>query len=259
MKKVDREKTVPSIQTYDKSLLAPLGKLRWSNKYDCPAGYEYNDDGYVETNENHLQITVNMMPHLIGAIGEYGILYQNALAFRALNPNKHRDYIEPVLSNKFRTVYFRMPNRVLLVKALDDAYSVDSLGDVLSTLHRGIFSFHSIWYNRDCPIGNRKKIFSKMREDFIDSVRNDMTIDTKYKTVCVAECTEESLHVIKVYWRSIGLDRKSRTSFALSEALESLATSGVERTTIKELCEISGLSRNTVGELLSKNDHYDTV
>ena len=254
MKRINKISTVPSIQKTSTDLLATLGKIKWTNRYDCPDGYEYNEDGYVETNENYLQISINMMPYLLTALGEYELLYQNAIAFRALNPNKHMDIIRPALQYKYKASFYKEPNRLVLEKALSDAYDVNDLGSILPKLHRGIFSFHSVWYSKDCSIGGRKKIYVILRDDFIDRVRSFMPINTKFKTACVAEESEESMHVVNVYWRNRGLDRKDRTTMALAEALESMAEEGIESATISEICKVAGLSRNTVGELLKTNE-----
>jgi hypothetical protein len=253
MKLSDKISVIPSVLAYNNGLLASMGKLKWSNKYDCPEGYEYNEYGYVETNENHLQITISMMPFLLPSIGEYEVLYQNAVAFRALNPGKHADYIESALSYKFKTSYYREPDNDILQEALKNAFSVDSLGDILPKMHRSIFSFHSVWRKKDCTLENRKQIYGILRNEFIDKVRSMMTTDTKFKTICVAEATDKSFHIIGKYWESIGMDRKDRTAHALAEALESMAADGIENTTIEEICRVAGLSRSTVGKLLNNN------
>lgn len=249
MKKNDKISSVPAIQLPEKNMLATIGKIKWTNRYDCPSGYEYNDDGYVETDENYLQISVSMMPYLLNDVGEEEILFQNALALRILNPNKVSDIIEMVLKYKYKASYYVLPNESLLKKAINRAYSVVSLGEVINKLHRSIFSFQSIWCSKDCTIGGKKQIYGILRDEFIDKVRSFMPIHTKFKTSCVAEETEESEYAVNVYWKNTGLDRKNRSRQAVVEALELLAQEGIENVTLAEIGVIAGLSRKTVGEI----------
>lgn len=249
MKKNDKISSVPAIQLPEQSMLAVIGKIKWTNRYDCPAGYSYNEDGYVETDENYLQISVCMMPYLLGAIGEEEILFQNALALRILNPNKVKDHISTVLKYKYKASYYVMPNEVILNKAIDRAYDIVSLGEVINNVHRSIFSFQSIWCSKECTVGGKKQIYGILRDEFIDKVRSFMPIHTKFKTTCVAEETEESEYAVNVYWKNTGLDRKNRSRQAVVEALELLAQEGIENVTLAEIGAIAGLSRKTVGEI----------
>lgn len=251
-KKQDTNASLPSLYSGKLDLLKTLGRIKWSNKHDCPAGYNYNEDGFVVTNENHLQISVNMMPYILTTLGEYQTLYQNTLALRVLNPNKQQCLVEEIIKYKFSVSFGRKPNTDILNKAIENAYAEISLSNVIANLHRSIFSFQSIWYSKDCSIGGRKQIYGILRDEYIDSVRSVMPIDTKFKTRCVADTTSESDHVVNVYWKHRGLDRKARSIHAMMEALEKLVDEGSQQVSIKSLCDMSGLSRNTIVNIIDK-------
>lgn len=252
MSKKTKDLTIPSIQLPSKNILDTIGAIKWTNRYDCPNGYTFNEDGYVETDENYLQVNVSMMPFLLNAIGEEEVMYQNALALRVLNPNKHFDIVRLLIKYKFKSSYGREADTDKLQKAVERAYEVTDLGGVLKDMHRSIFSFQSIWCSRDCTVGGRKKIFGLLRDDYINRVRNYMTIETKFKTACVMDATNETEYAVNEYWKHTGLDRKTRSKQAVMEALEYLLSTGRESFTIVELAEVAGISRKTTAAILNE-------
>jgi len=235
-------------------LLPFFGKIKWSNKYDCPVGYEYNADGYVETKENYIQVSVNMMPRLLNEMGEYHLLYQNAIALMVLNPDKGIDRVGIALKYKFNSSIGRFPNNTVLESALSDAYSTKSLGSVLHKMNKSIFSFYSVWYKKGCDIGGRAQIRGVIRNEVINRTRSFMPVNTKFKTACVMKSTEESEYAVNIYWKENDLDKQARIKQAVVEAIEELASDGVESTTIKEIGQVAGLSRNTVSRVLRNKD-----
>lgn len=251
-KKNEKISIVPAIPTMSRNLADLIGNIRWTNRHDCPEGYVFNDDGYVQTEENRLQVTVNMLPFLLNALGEYGVLYQNAIALRMLNHNKPRDLIQDVLKYKFNTSYYRKPDPLILAKAVNDAYSLESIGAELPKLHTGIFCFHDIWYSKDCTEGGRKQIQKLLRNDYIDKSRQLMSIDTKYKTKEVAAFVDESLHAVNCYWVKTGLDKKNRTIQSVVESVDKLKSIGIEDYTYNDIARLSGLSRKTIGLTLKE-------
>ncbi len=248
--KKDKISIVPAILTMSKNVLDIIGDIRWTNRHDCPEGYVFNEDGYVQTEENRLQVSVNMMPFMLSSLGEFGVLYQNAIALRMLNHNKPMDIIQDVLKYKFNSSYYRKPDPVLLAQAITAAYSIDSIAEVLKDLHSGIFSFYDIWYSKDCTEGSRKQIQKLMRDKYIDESRQLMTIDTKFKTQDVADFTDASLHAVNCYWTKTGLDKKNRTIQSVVESIGKLKSLGVGNYTYKDISELSGLSRKTIGTTL---------
>lgn len=248
MRKSNKTNVVPTIPGMSGNVLDLIGSIRWTNRHDCPEGYEFNEDGYVQTNENRLQVSVNMMPFLLTTLGEYGVLYQNAIALRILNHNKQSDVIRDVLRYRFRTSYYRMPDPIVLATAVNDAYKLSSLGEVLHTLHTSIFCFHDIWYSKDCTEGGRKQIQQLLRKEYIERSRQLMSIDTKFKTAEVAAFTDESLYAVNCYWSSTGLDKKNRTIQAVIESINQLKEQGIVKYTYEDISRISGLSKRIIGE-----------
>jgi len=251
-KKTDKISIVPAIPAMSRNILDIIGTIRWTNRHDCPEGYAFNEDGYVQTDENRLQVSVNMLPFLLPTLGEYGVLFQNAVALRMLNHNKPRDIIQDVLKYKFNTSYYRKPDPLLLAKAVSDAYCLDSLSEVLPKMHTSIFCFHDIWYSKDCTEGGRKQIQKLLRNDYIDKSRQLMSIDTKYKTKEVAAFVDESLHAVNCYWTKTGLDKKNRTIQSVIESVDKLKSIGIENYTYNDIARLSGLTRQTIGLTLKE-------
>lgn len=257
--KKDKISIVPSIQQPNGNLLDAIGKVRWTNKHDCPDGYVFNDSGYVQTDDNRLQISVNMMPFMLPSIGEFGVLYQNAIALRILNHNKQIDIIKQLLKYRFYKAYFRLPDMDILDKAVEAAYALNSVSDIVGTLNKSIFCFHDIWYSESCTEGSRKQIQKLLRNDYIDKSRQLMTIATKYKTKDVAEFADTTLYAVNCYWSDTGLDKNTRTIYSVIEAIEELSRDG-KKVTTREIAATAGMSGQTtrgVAKMIDIKNMFD--
>lgn len=235
-----------------KSLLETMGSIKWTNLHDCPTGYKWNEDGWVQTEVPYLQVTVNMLPYLLSKLGEEEILYQNMLALRYLN-TKGVDELKKALTYKFRMSYFRQPDTVVLNNAVVKAYRIDCLSEVISVLNRDIFAFYDIWYSTECTVHGRKQIQSIIRQEYIERSRNLMPICSKYKTQEVMEFADVSRYAVDLHWKMTGLDKTTRTGRAIGEAFEELMQKhGMFDITQQMIADTAGVSVRTLQSHLTK-------
>lgn len=239
---------------YPKSMLETLGSIKWTNVNDLPGGYMWNEDGWVQTKQPYLQVRVNMLPFMIKKLGEEELLYQNMLALRYLN-TKGKAELTSVLRYKYRMSYYREPEEVVLNRAVNRAYAVDKLVDVIKDLESDIFSFHDIWYSKECTLKGRKQIQAIIKQEYIERSRELMTISTKYNTKCVMEFADVSKYTVDKHWKLIGLNKKGRTTKAIGDAIQYLIEDegkDIFSLTQKEIAEIAGISERSL------RDHYNS-
>lgn len=234
------------------SILTTIGKVKWTNSHDCPTGYEWNEDGWIQTDTQILQVSVNMLPYMLNKIGEQQLLYQNLIALRYLN-NKGRVELTQALDYKFKMSYFKSVDPKLLKEAVAMAYDVTDLNSILITLSKDIFKFHDVWYSRDCTFTGRKQIQALIRQEYIERSRELMSIGTKYKTEEIMNFADVSKYAVDKHWKLIGLDKTSRTGRAIAEAVELLLESNeLVNITQEMVAEIAGISRRTLNTHLQK-------
>lgn len=236
-----------------KSLVDTIGSIKWTNTHDCPPGYVWNEEGWVQTHEPYLQVCVNTLPYLIKELGEEGLLYQNLLALRYLN-TKGKEELISALKFNFRMNFFRYPDELLLSKAAKRAYDVDKLMDVLPSLHKNIFSLYDIWYSKTCSLKGRKQIQAVIKQNYIEQSRRLMSIATKYKTKCVMEFADVSEYSVKKHWKVLNLGKKDRTAKAIGDAIQYLIQEegkALFDLTQKEIADIAGITERSLRE------HYD--
>lgn len=232
------------------NMLDMLGSIKWSNAKDCPAGYSWNDEGWVITEELHMRITFNMLPFMLSQLGMYQVLFQNALALRCLN-NKQADIIKVLVKYRFKNSMLFEPDEITLDKAIDDAFNVEDIPSILPLLSDKIFAYKDVWVSNDCTNDIRRKAGRIIRGRYLDDMRSFMTIDTKYKTKDVAEFSEESIYAVKCYWEDTGLTKKLRTVHSVLEAVEYLAQEGV-KITQESIAIVAGISIPTASKLVDR-------
>lgn len=238
---------------YPGSLLSTIGSIVWTNAHDCPSGYRWNEDGWIQTKEPYLQVRVNMLPYMLTKLGEEELLYQNMLALRYLN-TKGRTELTAVLKYKFRMSYYREPKDVVINNAVSRSYAVNKLIDVLPKLDKDLFGFYDIWYSKECTLNGRKQIQAIIKQEYIEKSRELMSIDTKYNTKCVMEFADVSKYTVDKHWRVIGLDKKGRTARAIGDAIEYLMNEegkDIFSITQKEVASVAGIS------VRSLQNHYE--
>jgi len=232
------------------SVLDMLGSIKWSNANDCPNGYDWNEEGWVITDEYHMRITFNMLPFMLPLLGEYQLIFQNALALRCLNA-KQVDVIAILIKFRFRNSYAYNVSDDILHKAVEDAYALEDITSILPTLSDKIFAYRDVWISKDCTNDVRRKAGRIIRGRYLDEMRSFMTIDTKYKTKEVAEFTEESIYAVKSYWEDTGLTKKLRTVHSILEAIELLVQEGVVITQAA-IAEVAGISIPTASKIIDR-------
>lgn len=201
----------------------------WTNRYDCPPGHEFNDDGWIETIIPYPKITVNILPHLLRRLGEYQLLLQNLLALRLLN-NKPQVELETALRNRFRQAFFgRSVTEEVFQEVIEASKKINETSE-LPVLCDDILRMDTIWFSKDCTEGGRNAIKKKLRNSYISGVRAMMSIATRYKTKEVMDETESSRYAVNSYWENLGLDAKNRTISAIIEAIEEIVDQEVELT-----------------------------
>jgi len=233
-----------------KSILDMIGSIKWSNANDCPNGYEWNEEGWVITEEYHMRISFNMLPFMLPLLGEYQLIFQNALALRCLN-TKQIDVIAILIKYRFKHSYSYDIDEEILHKAVSDAYLIEDISVLLSSLSDKIFAYRDVWISKDCTNDIRRKAGRIIRGRYLDEMRSFMTIDTKYKTKEVAEFTEESIYAVKAYWEDTGLTKKLRTVHSILEAIELLVQEGVVITQAT-IANVAGISIPTASKVVDR-------
>lgn len=218
--------------------------IKWTNRYDCPPGYMFNSDGWIETSMPFPKITVSFLPHLLSGLGEYELLLQNLLALRLLNDRPHEE-LEFAIRNRFKQAYLgRLPDPEVFDKVVEASRLITNTTD-LPPICDDMVKFDTIWHNKNCSEGGRVSIKKVIRNNYISAIRSMMSIRTKYKTDEVMEETDLSKYAVGAYWKKLGLDSKNRTMSAIVEAIEEVSEVGLNPTQ-DVIAEIAGVSIRSI-------------
>lgn len=225
--------------------------IRWTNKHTCPEGYEWNKDGWIQTEVPLLQVTINMLPYMLTRYGEYKVLFQNLVALRYLN-DKPSHVLISTLKNKFRVSYYRDPYEEEFNKAVKDAMNVGSIEEIKNILIKDIFTFYDIWFSHDCTMEGRKQIQAIIKQDYIAKSRNLMSISSKYITEKVASFADVSQYAVKKHWSELEFTKKDRTYGAVVEAIEYIKNNE-EELSLKHIADVAGVSVKSIRNLIKDN------
>ena len=137
-------------------------EIIWTNRFDCPDGYEFNDDGWVETMTAFPKISVSLLPHLSTKIGEYQLLFQNFLALKFLN-NLPDNILKAALWNRAtQAMLGRNPSVDVFEDAVSAAIKITN-GSKFPVFSDDIFKMDTIWYSKECKEAGRSAIKQKIR------------------------------------------------------------------------------------------------
>ncbi len=220
-----------------------LKDIKWSNKYECPSGYNFNDDGYVITDLPYPKMGVSIQPWQLRVLSPETLFTYNLLVLMLLNPDNDLGSLGEALSgNMYNNTKIHFGN-----KAIDFAISrvkeITNLEDVKG-IPRYILHFTNIWYSKDSSIKSVRDIVRIRENETIDIVRDMMPIHGRWKTKQVSEYSEYSTYKIRNYWRERGFSTTDRSIAAIMEANDFLIRdSGISKPTQVQLAEASGLSR----------------
>ena len=226
------------------SLLSKLKKVKWTNRYDCPPGYSFNEEGWIETDLPYPKITVSFLPYLFNKLGEYQILLQNLLALRLLNDRTHSD-LEKALWNRYTQARFgQTPDKVIFKAVVAASRKITNTSD-LPSFDDAILSMDTIWYSKDFSEAGKASIKKKLRNNYISAIRSLMPINRKYKTVEVMDEADVSKYAINQYWKENELDARTRTVSSIVEAVDSLKDEDKELT-LTNISLVSGVSTRSI-------------
>ncbi len=197
-----------------KSLLPHIGNLKWTNKYDIPKDYTYNEEGWVEVFPPLPKVTVQS-PLFLPTHGATKATYllHNLLALRILN-NKTHEYLLQSLISRDRNIGVYYTDAEIDYAREESLLIVDS-SMLPKNIHRSILRMDTLWSNE---LG-RAQINSRRVSHHISDIREDMPISSKYKTPEVVEASSTSLYAVKHYWKEMGWNFKDRTKRTIIEAL----------------------------------------
>lgn len=224
-------------------LLSKIGAIKWTNKRDIPRGYNYNEEGWLETNIPYPKVSVTSPAFLSDKyFTPCAILLQNLLALRFLN-NKPHELLLQILLRKFAKHNYYYTNSDL-DWVRNQSLKITSPRE-FPPMDRSIWRWDTLWASElgRAQINKRKTIHH------ISDTREDMNINQKYRTLPVKEAAGTTLYAVKEYWKDMGWNSKLRSRKAILEALEIN-----EEATVKELAAIAGLSLSTVRKYLPKSE-----
>ena len=224
--------------------LSSNNKIKWTNRYECPPGYTFNEEGWVETRSPFPKISVIMLPYLLNSLGEYELLLQNLIALRLLNDFTHED-LELALKYRFKQAFFgRAVKHEVFDAVVKKSRTITDTAD-LPELCSDILKFDSIWYSRFALVKNTSSIKKRLKINYISSIRDLMPINKKYITKEVMSEAELTKYAVNTYWKTIGLNAKNRSISAISEAVSEISDIGQELTQ-KTLSEVAGVSVRSI-------------
>ena len=225
------------------SITEKSGPIKWTNRYDLPPGYIYNEEGWVELPVPYPRVSITSPAFLSNKYyTPIAFLLQNLLAMRFLN-NKPHELLLQILVSKFKKHgYFYTPKELEWVRK--ESLKINSIKD-FPPMDRSIFRWETLWSS---SMG-RAQVNKRKTMHRISDVRENMDISRKYKTKPVKEEADTTLYAVKEYWLDMGWDAKTRSRRAILEALEEN-----ENATVKELAETTGYSLPTVRKYLPKNE-----
>lgn len=219
-------------------------EIKWTNKFDCPPGYTFNEDGWVKTSVPYPKIHVCLLHYKQTKLGEYQLLLQNLLALRILNDIPHDQLVLALINRYKQSMFGKSPEIDVLEQAINNSLNItDSSG--LPKFDHDILHFDDIWYSAEFTHGGKAQIKALIRNRTMDDIRDLMPINKKYNNEEVKKETEATNYSMKVYWKDKGLDKKSRTISALAEAITFIGDNYFELNN-NNIMEISGLSTATI-------------
>lgn len=219
-------------------------KIKWNNKFDCPPGYNYNEEGWIKTSVPFPKISVCLLPFKYYKIGEYQLLLQNLLALRILNNLPHEQLVLALINRFKQSMFGKTPDREIIEKVTNDSLKItDSSG--LPSFDYDVLHFDDIWYSSNCSYQGKAQIKVSIRNRTIDDIRDLMPINKKYNTSEVKRETESTTYAMNVYWRDKGLGKIERTISALAEAVTYIGDNEYEFNN-ENIKEISGLGVTTI-------------
>jgi hypothetical protein len=233
------------LSTRDKqNLLSKVKRVKWTNRYDCPPGYTFNDDGWIETLSAYPKITVNFLPYLFNKLGEYQILLQNLLALRLLNEHSHAT-LEKALWNRYTQARFgQQPDKKVFDLVVVSSKEITNTAQ-LPVFDENILSMDTIWYSESFNEAGIAAIKKKLRNNYISAIRLLMPINKKYKTTDVMVEADVSKYAVNQYWKENKLDKKARTLSSIVEAVTYLSEDADE-VSLKSIATLSGVSVRSI-------------
>lgn len=225
-------------------LIKASGPLRWTNRYDCPPGYSYNEEGWVKTPTDFAKLSVKIFPFMLNVYTVEELIFYNLLVLHALNPDKHIDTLSTAIRGRIKQAFGPIVelSEDILRRAINRFNTVLDEGNPFEYLTTDFLTAENIWYSKGAVVNNISSIKYLIKEDAITKMRDIMAIRRKYKTNEVMKDTEYSRYTINKYWKRMNLSATDRSINAVSEAMLELAESGIGIPTTAQLAEISGVS-----------------
>jgi len=237
------------MKTKEKTLLQTIldwsKPVKWNNKYDKPEGYEYDEDGIIETKTPINFITTNT--------GEY-----SSYIYKELNPTEF--CTQNIIAVKLLNQHLREDRVLILAKYLDKQAPYSIGEDQVELLFKVTEADEekltynwcrptTIWRSSWSNWSNTRTatIRVKQREKYIDTVRDDMPLTNKYVTKEVAKETEFPEKTINRYFKDYkGWTKKDRTMKNLEDAYILLTSFKVSNPTQEQVAAASGVSIRTI-------------
>jgi hypothetical protein len=215
--------------------------IKWSNKYDCPDGYVFNEDGYVITSVPYPKMGVSIAPWQLRELTPLALFSWNLVVLMLLNPGLDIEYLSSHLnSNMYNNIGRRLAYDEL-EKGINNAMSIRTLED-LKGIPTYIFKFDTVWYEKNSTIKSVRDVIRIRDAETIDIARDMMEINKKWKTSEVSIYTDRSQYVIRNYWKQRGFSTTDRTIAAIVEASDYITREMEEDMDRKLLSEVAGVS-----------------
>jgi len=230
-----------------KNTLLQQGSIKWSNIHDCPEGYQFNEEGYIITNEPHPLMKVNTLFYLLKRISSYQLVLQNAIVFLRLNPDEPLPVLKHALNKRFFTPLLKSQvDNETFNSAWCKAVEMYDQPEYYPPFNEGIVVDKVVWYSKDCEIQHVSKLRAHENNRHIERVRTMMSINTKWKTEHVKKAADASEYGVKKYWKSINVSAKDRRNLEIQEAIDQLHNEGVENPTQQKIADVAGVTKRTV-------------
>lgn len=228
-----------------KSLLAQImegNTVIWTNKYVKPDNYEYDEEGIIVTKEQIPFISVHCQPfdgYLIGKYGSSETLFYNIIAIKKLNPN---------ITNSRLGLMVKYCNRLTQVPE-DEVVTLTEEAKSHLNLPYEWMRYTNIWRAPYSKFSGQRtdSIKKELRERYISGIREQMPINTKWKTKEVSKESEHTVREVDRYWTNLGVKAKDRTFAAITESYEFLLnTAKIDHPTQESISAMSGISIRTI-------------
>ena len=223
-------------------------EIKWTNKYDCPPGYEYNDKGYVVTKIPYPKVSINFLPYMTTKYSAVQLLYYNLVALTALNNDKPFEVLLGAIVNRAKQTYYSKNDvdEDVIQYAVEMYEDVEDIFIAMEELPTDILRMDNVWYSRDSEFHHSASVLAEYRMEHIDRVRDFMSIGTKYKTNNVSNASGMSTYLVREYWKKKGLTAKMRTLSSVSEAILYLKDNGEDSEDKEKIAEVAKVSLRTI-------------